>query len=108
MGKPAVGRHGASDETFDAGYAEATRLVLERNDLDAALDCLLRIKPESKSALWKWTDFAAALLCSKGEYPKSLQLLMSYRARYPGDRRALVCIQLLRNEARSRGVKWEF
>ena len=105
MGKRSAAGHGAPEGTFDTAYAEAKRLVLEHNNPEAALECLRRAEPRSNPTLWKWADFTAALLYHKGEPQASLHVLVSYCDRYPGDRRALRCIQILRKHANGPGVE---
>jgi len=108
MGKRSAAGHGALEGTFDTAYAEAKRFVLEHNNSEAALACLRRAEPRSNPTLWKWTDFTAALLYREGEYGASLEILMSYHDRHPGDRRALRCIQTLRKKANGPGVQEDF
>ena len=99
MQKPETTEDGVLSEMFYVGYAEAKRLVLEHNDLDAARDCLGMVKPESKSSLWRWTDLMAALLFRKGEYSECGRVLASYDTRYPGDPRIVSLIQMLRKKS---------
>jgi hypothetical protein len=105
MQKPETTEDDVLSEMFHVGYAEAKRLVLEYNDLDAARDCLGMVKPESKSSLWRWTDLMAALLFRKGEYSECGRVLASYDTRYPGDPRVVSLIQMLRKKSLEIGMQ---
>ncbi len=105
MRKPDTIKDGVQSAMFDVGYAEAKRLVLEDNDLDAAMDCLSMVKPESKSSLWQWTDLMAALLFRKGRHSECCRVLASYDTRYPGDPRVGSLIQMLTKKSLETGMR---
>jgi hypothetical protein len=87
---------GVLSEMFEDGYAEARKLILEYNDLDAAIECLSALRPESKSDWWRWTDLMGALLFRKGRYAECCEVFASYNARCPGDPRVVSLVRKLR------------
>lgn len=91
-------------EMFYAAYANAQKLVLEHNDLEAAMACLSSIRPESRSCLWQWTDLMAALLLRKGDYSGCWRVLASYDSSYPGDSRIVSLSQMLRKKSPGTGL----
>jgi len=81
---------------FDAGYAEARRLVLEQNDLDGALNCLHTVKPASQSDVQRWTDLVAALLFHKGDGQASMAVLTGHGSSSCSDSSTASSIQMLK------------
>ena len=86
---------GVGSGTFDDGYTRAKKLVLENNDVQGAVDCLNRVKPQSQPGFWQWTDLMVALLFKKGEYSECRDVLGAYDTRYPGDPRIASTIRKL-------------
>jgi hypothetical protein len=101
---PETKEGGVLREMFYVAYANAEKLVLEQNDIEAAIDCLSLVKPESKSSLWRWTDLMAALLLRKGDYSGCWRVLASYDSNYPGDPRIVSLVQMLRKKSLGIGL----
>lgn len=91
--------------TFRSGYAEAKRLVLEHNDIEAAIALLKTVRPRSKSNLWQWTDFMAALLLRKGKFSECCKVLTCYDARHPGDSRVMFLIRKVEAKSSQVGIR---
>ena len=90
---------------FSVAYAEAKRLILEHNDVNAAMRCLNTVTPECKSHLWCWTDLMAALLFKEGLYCECYRVLTSYDSRHPGDPRVASIIEMLRSRCPEIGIQ---
>lgn len=80
---------------FPVRYDEARRLILEDNDLDAAIGCLCQARPEDRDDAWLRTDMLAAALFARGRYRHCLLILRSHNGRYPGDPRVQLAIRIV-------------
>lgn len=90
----------AGRRTFQAGYAEALKAIMEDYDLQRAIECLRGIEPESEQESWLQTDLLGALLWRTGRLSVCRQVLVSHKRRYPDDRRVDRLIESFRKACR--------